>query len=216
MARSSKPKAAAPRGARTAKRGPAKPRKPPHYFDASRVIRRYGNRRLYDPTLKRSITMEEIAAAVARDEPLRIVDAATGEEITKRVLVQIILEEQNSARLEMLPLDFLRKLITMRSDSIGPFVEQYLNAGAEWLSRQTNSASTQSIQSSYESFFPWLKSRPPVPPAEKRTHAEPVTPAAGVEDEVAALRRQVSELKRRVTNDENGASRKKPARKRPS
>ena len=117
-----------------ARRSPAKtspqprkrrPGRPPRHatdtearFPGARVIKRYGNRRLYDAQLRRSVTMHEIAEMVRKNDNVRVLDGDTGEDITKRVLTQIILEEQNARQLELLPVELLRKLIAVRSEPL--------------------------------------------------------------------------------------------------
>lgn len=97
------------------------------------MIRRYGNRRLYDPQLSRAVTIEEIAEAVRGGEDVRVVDADTGNDITRRIFFQIILEEQNRASLDLVPVELLRLLIVTRSEPLGRWLEQYLASGAQLL-----------------------------------------------------------------------------------
>jgi polyhydroxyalkanoate synthesis repressor PhaR len=101
----------------------------------ARVIRRYGNRRLYDARLSRCVTMEEIAGFVRAGEDVRVVDADTGADLTNRTLVQLILEEHNRGHLELLPTALLRAILSARRETYASWLEQYLSAGAEWLDR---------------------------------------------------------------------------------
>src|SRR3954464_1424490 len=101
----------------------------------TRVIKRYGNRRLYDHTLSRAVTMEDLAAAVKKGEDFRVFDGDKGDDVTRRVLLQIMMEQSNEMQLNFLPIDFLRMLIQLRSEPVGKWMSQYLDAGAEWLSR---------------------------------------------------------------------------------
>jgi polyhydroxyalkanoate synthesis repressor PhaR len=113
-----------------------------------RTIRRYGNRRLYDSQLSRCVTMEEIAGFVRAGDEVRVVDADSGEDITRRILVQIILEDSNRTQLEMLPVTMLRSLLSHRSDPLSSWLEQYLAAGAEWIdsaARQAAAVATPPI-----------------------------------------------------------------------
>jgi polyhydroxyalkanoate synthesis repressor PhaR len=65
-----------------------------------RVIKRYANRKLYDPGERRYVTLESVAALVARGEDVEIVDQTTGEDLTNLVLAQVLLEgvRQRTAR----------------------------------------------------------------------------------------------------------------------
>jgi polyhydroxyalkanoate synthesis repressor PhaR len=59
---------------------------------AERVIKRYDNRKLYDPQARRYVTLDGLAALVARGEDVRVVDQKTGEDLTTTVLAQVMLE----------------------------------------------------------------------------------------------------------------------------
>jgi polyhydroxyalkanoate synthesis repressor PhaR len=159
-----------------------------------RLIKKYGNRRLYDSTLSRAVTMEEIAAAVRKGEDLRVLDGETGEDITKRILVQIILEEQSRTQLELLPVDFLRQLIQLRSEPLSQWMSQYLSAGAQWLGRQMSSApgpGMRGIQESLETLFPWMR---------KETGATPPEPSGPVPDPDRDIVDTIDELQQRLAD----------------
>ena len=61
---------------------------------AQRVIKKYPNRRLYDTDTSSYITLAEIKQLVMENEPCMVVDAKTGEDLTRSILMQIILEEE--------------------------------------------------------------------------------------------------------------------------
>jgi polyhydroxyalkanoate synthesis repressor PhaR len=80
--------------------------------DSSIVIRKYENRRLYDTAASRYVNLEDVARLVREGRDVSVVDARTGEDVTRLVLAQIILEEARSEGAEAgVPLDFLRDLI---------------------------------------------------------------------------------------------------------
>jgi polyhydroxyalkanoate synthesis repressor PhaR len=80
--------------------------------DSSIVIRKYENRRLYDTAASRYVNLEDVARLVREGRDVTVVDARTGEDVTRLVLAQIILEEARSEGAEAgVPLDFLRDLI---------------------------------------------------------------------------------------------------------
>ena len=68
------------------------------------LIKKYGNRRLYDTESSRYITLEELAGIIRRGEEVRVVDAKSGEDLTTATLAQIIIEGRGAARLLPLPL----------------------------------------------------------------------------------------------------------------
>lgn len=194
-----------------ARRSPAKtspaprkrrPGRPPRHptdtesrFPGARVIKRYGNRRLYDAQLRRSVTMHEIAEMVRKNDDVRVLDGDTGEDITKRVLTQIILEEQNARQLELLPVELLRKLIAVRSEPLSSWLEQYLNAGAQFLERQMSASApaTRAMKESFASLFPWMKPETWMP---VEVEGEPAPDA----EDSASLRSQMEELERRLAD----------------
>jgi polyhydroxyalkanoate synthesis repressor PhaR len=83
-----------------------------------RLIRKYGNRRLYDTEASRYVTLEDLVDVFAGDEPVRVVDAVSGEDLTKRVLAQAILFEEERRRSQIIPLPMLRALLRHRGDEV--------------------------------------------------------------------------------------------------
>src|SRR5688500_1944294 len=75
------------------------------------LIKKYGNRRLYDTRRSRYVTLEDLVEVIARGEEIQVIDATSGDDVTKRVMTQIILQEEESHHLNLLPLAFLKKLI---------------------------------------------------------------------------------------------------------
>ena len=80
------------------------------------VIRKYANRRLYDTSASRYVNLEDIAALIRNGTDLQVVDAKTGQDLTRVTLTQIILEDARDEPAG-LPLDLRRKLI-MTSDLV--------------------------------------------------------------------------------------------------
>lgn len=147
---------------RASTRGPGRPSQGAEaeraYPENARVIKRYGNRRLYDAKLSRCVTMAEIADMVRAREDVRVVDGDTGEDLTKRVLVQLILEQQNATQLELLPVELLHQIIAVRAGPVAGWLGQYLQAGAEFLDRQSKAAAPtlRGVTDSLGNLFPWL------------------------------------------------------------
>ena len=108
------------------------------------IIKKYANRRLYDTEKSAYITLDHLAAMVREKRDFKVVDAKTGEDITRGVLTQIIVEEEARGA-TMLPVNFLRQLIAMYGGSMQPMVPQYLEASLEAFERnqaQLNEAMT--------------------------------------------------------------------------
>jgi len=88
------------------------------------LIKKYGNRRLYDTGHSRYITLEELADIIRGGEDVRVVDAKSGEDLTTGTLAQIIIEGRGAARL--LPVPLLVQLIRMGDDALAEFLGQYV------------------------------------------------------------------------------------------
>ena len=96
------------------------------------IIKKYANRRLYDTESSTYITLERLAEMVRQKRDFKVVDAKTGEDLTRGVLAQIIMEEEARGS-NMLPVNFLRQLISMYGDQVQSVVPQYLEASLEQL-----------------------------------------------------------------------------------
>lgn len=90
------------------------------------VIKKYANRRLYNTGTSTYVTLEDLAQMVKRDEEFTVQDAKTGEDITHPVLTQIIFELENKDGQNMLPIPFLRQLISFYGDQMQMVVPSFL------------------------------------------------------------------------------------------
>ncbi|MFN3945351.1 MAG: polyhydroxyalkanoate synthesis repressor PhaR [Allosphingosinicella sp.] len=98
------------------------------------IIKKYANRRLYNTESSTYITLEHLAAMVREKREFKVVDAKSGDDITHGVLTQIIMEEEARGA-TMLPVNFLRQLISMYGASTQALVPQYLEASLEAFQR---------------------------------------------------------------------------------
>lgn len=94
------------------------------------VIKKYANRRLYNTETSSYITLELLSQMTREGREFTVVDAKTDEDITHNVLTQIIMEEESRGK-NMLPVNFLRQLISMYGDSMQSLVPQYLESSME-------------------------------------------------------------------------------------
>ena len=94
------------------------------------IIKKYANRRLYNTDKSCYITLDDLAAMTRGGTEFTVVDAKSGEDITRSVLTQIIMEEEARGQ-TMLPVSFLRQLISMYGDSMQAMVPQYLEASMD-------------------------------------------------------------------------------------
>ena len=98
------------------------------------TIKKYANRRLYDTESSAYITLDRLAQMVREGREFEVVDAKSGEDITRQVLTQIIVEEEARGA-TMLPLNFLKQLIGLYGNSMQNFVPQYLEAAMDAFQR---------------------------------------------------------------------------------
>ncbi len=98
------------------------------------TIKKYANRRLYDTESSTYITLDRLAQMVREGREFEVVDAKTGEDITRQVLTQIIVDEEARGS-TMLPINFLKQLIGLYGNSMQNFVPSYLEAAMEAFQR---------------------------------------------------------------------------------
>ena len=98
------------------------------------VIKKYANRRLYDTESSSYITLDRLAEMVREGREFEVVDAKTGEDITRQVLTQIIVDEEARGS-TMLPVNFLKQLIGLYGNSMQGVVPQYLDAAMDAFKR---------------------------------------------------------------------------------
>ena len=101
------------------------------------IIKKYANRRLYDTSASRYVTLDHLRELVRANTDFKVVDAKSGEDLTRSVLAQIIFEEESKGEGEnLLPVEFLRQLIGFYGDSMQAFVPGYLRLSMENLAKQ--------------------------------------------------------------------------------
>ncbi|MBO6608337.1 polyhydroxyalkanoate synthesis repressor PhaR [Altererythrobacter sp.] len=92
------------------------------------IVKKYANRRLYNTSTSSYITLDDLAGMVREDVDFQVLDAKTGEDITHSILTQIIMDEEASGGEQMLPVNFLRQLISMYGNSMQSMMPSYLEA----------------------------------------------------------------------------------------
>jgi len=168
------------------------------------VVKKYANRRLYDTATSAYVTLEDLGSMVKSGLDFVVQDARTGEDLTRQVLTQIIVEEENRGE-SLLPIQFLRQLIRFyggRGPALLPsFLEMSLDAFArqqetlreafgqapavkQWDDQvRQNMALFERTMRMFTPFAP--------PPTE-----EPAAPAP--EEEIDALKRRMEEMSRQL------------------
>ena len=95
------------------------------------VIKKYANRRLYNTATSSYVTLDDLRKMVQQDIEFRVIDAKTNEDLTRAVLTQIIVEEENRGQ-NLLPISFLRQIISMYEDKMRWTLPQYLETVMGW------------------------------------------------------------------------------------
>jgi polyhydroxyalkanoate synthesis repressor PhaR len=99
------------------------------------VVKKYANRRLYNTETSSYVTLEDLAGMVRLGRDFTVSDAKSGEDITRSVLTQIIVEEESKGQ-NLLPIPFLRQLIGLYGHSLQSVVPRYLEATMGAFARQ--------------------------------------------------------------------------------
>jgi polyhydroxyalkanoate synthesis repressor PhaR len=98
------------------------------------TIKKYANRRLYNTATSSYVTLDHLCQMVKDGVDFVVYDAKTGEDITRSVLTQIIVEEESKGQ-NLLPISFLRQLIGFYGDNMGWVVPRYLEYSMQSLAR---------------------------------------------------------------------------------
>ncbi len=98
------------------------------------VVKKYANRRLYNTASSSYVTLDELCQMVREGHEFLVYDAKTGDDITRSVLTQIIVEEDAKGR-NLMPIGFLRQLIGLYDDNLNTVVPRYLEVSMENFAR---------------------------------------------------------------------------------
>src|SRR5688572_16685369 len=115
-------------------------------------IKKYANRRLYNTATSSYVTLDYLAQMVRNGTEFTVEDAKTGEDITRSVLTQIIVEEESKGQ-NMLPINFLRQLISLYGDNLQFLVPRYLEQTMESFSKNQEQMRA-SMKDSFGGMFP--------------------------------------------------------------
>ncbi len=180
------------------------------------TIKKYANRRLYNTGTSTYVTLEDLAEMLKSDEDFVVVDAKTGEDITRSVLTQIIFEQENKGQ-NLLPIAFLRQLIRFYGDSIQNLIPTYLDFSINSLVRDQEKLRKQmasafgpnaaldaigdQVRRNTEMFEQAMKMFLPFGVGERETAArtgEDKAKPASEPGDIDALRRQLDEMQKRL------------------
>ncbi len=169
------------------------------------IIKKYENRRLYNTAESRYINLEEITALIRNGSDVRVVDAKTGDDLTRSVLTQIIMEQAKDQR-GGLPLDLLRQIIVATDHVQQQFLTWYLRNAFETYHKLQETLQSRITDVGSAAMAPFQRVREMI--------AGALAPDA--EAEVQRLRLRVAELEDQVSRSEAAPTetRQAPARKR--
>ncbi|AEV34685.1 polyhydroxyalkonate synthesis repressor, PhaR [Pseudovibrio sp. FO-BEG1] len=120
------------------------------------IIKKYANRRLYNTGTSTYVTLEDLAVMVKDEEDFVVIDAKSGDDITRSVLTQIIFEQESKGQ-NLLPITFLRQLIRFYGDSMQNLVPSYLEFSMSSLTREQEKLRSQMSQNFGSSAFEVLE-----------------------------------------------------------
>ncbi len=119
------------------------------------VVKKYANRRLYNTESSSYITLDDLAVLVRKGRDFVVYDAKSGEDITRGVLTQIIVEEESKGQ-AMLPTAFLRQIIGFYGGNLQQLVPPYLEQAMSSFATQQEQVRT-AVQQSMGNLFPGMQ-----------------------------------------------------------
>jgi polyhydroxyalkanoate synthesis repressor PhaR len=163
------------------------------------VIRKYENRRLYDTSGSRYVNLDDIAELIRQGKAVQVVDAKTGEDLTRVTLTQIITEDARD-KPSGLPLELLRQLIVASDQAGQEFITWYLKSAFDTYEKVQDAVRNRlsDVQSAIFSPVETMK----------RIGGDGQKPPA--ESELDGLRRRVAELEARLSKASHQPGRGKP------
>ena len=169
------------------------------------IIKKYANRRLYNTQSSSYITLDDLSRMTREGIDFQVLDAKTGSDITHQILTQIIMEEESHGE-QMLPISFLRQLISMYGNSMQTLMPHYLEATMDnfranqrklqetWTASMGPEAFTKLAESNMKMF---QAAATAFIPGAKPAEPPPAKPAAS-SDDLDALREQMAEMQRKL------------------
>lgn len=121
--------------------------------DKPTIIKKYANRRLYDTGRSSYVTLEDLCQMVKEGYDFMVVDAKSGEDLTRSVMTQIIAEQEGKEGQNLLPTNFMKQLIGFYGDNMGKFVPNYLEQAFDEFTKKQDEFREQ-MNKSFGGIFP--------------------------------------------------------------
>ena len=174
--------------------------------EATIVIKKYANRRLYTTASSSYITLEDLATMVRDNVEFAVFDAKTGDDITHSILTQIIMDEEANGE-QMLPVSFLRQLIGMYGNQMQSLMPSYLEASmTNFRENQSKirEAFEQGMQKNplaaiHETNMAMMRAAAETFIPGRKSASKPTAPAKdNSADEIASLRKQMAAMQKKL------------------
>ncbi|MCB1772093.1 MAG: polyhydroxyalkanoate synthesis repressor PhaR [Gammaproteobacteria bacterium] len=107
-----------------------------------RLIKKYPNRRLYDTTESRYITLDEVRQMVLKEVPFKVVDRQSNDDITRNILLQIIMEQESGGE-ALFSADILSRFIRNYGEAAQSGFSEYLDTSLRFFNEQQQTIQEQ-------------------------------------------------------------------------
>lgn len=171
------------------------------------IIKKYANRRLYNTQSSSYITLEDLAKMTRDGVDFEVKDAKTGDDITRAILTQIIMEAESGGA-PMLPISFLRQIIGMYGNSMQSVMPTYLETAmqnfrenqAKWQEAAKNTAGGSLLAKMHETNMAMMRAATEVfiPGTGQKTSKTAAPAETGSPDELSALRDQMAAMQKKL------------------
>lgn len=121
--------------------------------DKPTVIKKYANRRLYDTGRSSYVTLEDLCQMVKEGYDFVVIDAKSGEDLTRSVMTQIIVEQEGKEGQNLLPTSFMKQLIGFYGNNMGKLVPNYLEQAFDEFTKKQDLLREQ-LNKSFGGVFP--------------------------------------------------------------
>ncbi|MEO1045013.1 MAG: polyhydroxyalkanoate synthesis repressor PhaR [Pseudomonadota bacterium] len=176
------------------------------------IIKKYANRRLYNTHSSSYITLDYIATLIRNGDEFKVIDAKSGDDITRSILTQIIMDEESGEE-QILPTSFLRQIIGMYGNSMQAMMPGYLEASMQAFRDNqqklqnmvgdsiANNPFAKIAQRNMEMFETAVRTFTPKAGGSHKDHAKtkPAEPSPK-SDDIDALKQQLAAMQRQLDN----------------
>lgn len=107
-----------------------------------RLIKKYANRRLYDASVSRHVTLDDIRELIIKGEKIRVIEDKSGEDITRLILLQVISEQEQFGK-PILSTPLLESIIRFYGNGMHEFMSRYLERSVEAFTQQQETVQSQ-------------------------------------------------------------------------